>query len=59
MVSVTPRPRFVPGEMATVSIGQEAGWVLLLELVWLEEKSIASAGERIPVIKFVVRNYTH
>jgi hypothetical protein len=42
-----------------VPIGQEAGWAS--ELVWtqrLEEKSIASVGDRTPVVQLVVRHCT-
>jgi hypothetical protein len=41
MVSVTPWPRFTPGERTPVPIGLEAGWTS--ELVWtqkLEEKCL-------------------
>jgi hypothetical protein len=54
VVSVTPLPRFTP-----VPIGQEAGWAS--ELVWtqrIEEKYFASAGDRTPVVRFIVRHYT-
>jgi hypothetical protein len=49
LFSITPRPRFTPGEKTPVPIGQEAGWSS--ELVWtqrLEEKSFAYAGDRTP-----------
>jgi hypothetical protein len=48
-----------PREMTSVPIVQEAGWVS--ELVWtqsLEEKFFASGGDRIPVVKSVVRHCT-
>jgi hypothetical protein len=47
MVSVTPRPRFTPGERTSVPSVQEAGWAS--KLVWtqrLEEKSFPSGGNR-------------
>jgi hypothetical protein len=46
-------------ERPPVPIGWEAGWAS--ELVWtqtLEEKSFASAGDRIPVIEPVEKHYT-
>jgi hypothetical protein len=46
-----------PGKGPPVSIVQEAGWAS--ELVWtqrLEEKSLASAGDRTPVIRSVDRH---
>jgi hypothetical protein len=49
VVSVTPRPRFTPGERTPVHIVQEAGWAP--EPVWtqrLEEKSSAPVGDRTP-----------
>jgi hypothetical protein len=61
-----PRPRW--GEWSAsrlgralppVPIGQEAGWAP--EVVWtqrLEEKSFASAGDRTPVVQYVVRHCT-
>jgi hypothetical protein len=58
-VDVTPRPRFAPGKGPPVPIVQEAGWAW--EPVWtqrLEEKSFASAGDRIPIVQSVVRHYT-
>jgi hypothetical protein len=54
VVSVTPRPRFVPGKGPPVPIVQEAGWAS--EPVWtqrLEEKSFAPAGDRTPVVQFL------
>jgi hypothetical protein len=45
-------------ESTPVLIGQEARWAS--EMVWtqrLEEKSLASAGDRNPVIQSVVRHY--
>jgi hypothetical protein len=61
VVSITPRPRFTPpGKERPVPIVQEAGWAP--EPVWmqkLEEKSSsASAGDRTPIVKSVVRHYT-
>jgi hypothetical protein len=59
VVSVTPWPRFAPGERTPVPIVHEAGWAS--ELVWtqrLEGKSFASAGDRTPVVQSVVRDYT-
>jgi hypothetical protein len=47
LASVTPRPRFTPGERTPVSIGQEAEWAS--EAVWiqgLQEKSFCPAGDR-------------
>jgi len=42
-----------------VPIGQEAGWAPeLVSTQRLEEKSLASAGERTPVVQSVVRHYT-
>jgi hypothetical protein len=55
VVSVTPRPRFTPGEGPPVPIVQEAGWAS--ELVWtyrVEEKSFVSAEDRTPVVQSVV-----
>jgi hypothetical protein len=53
MVSVTPRPRFTPGEgTPPVPVVQEAGWAP--EPVWtqrLEEKSFAPAGDRAPIAR--------
>jgi hypothetical protein len=48
-----------PGKGPPVPIGQEAGWAP--EPVWtqrLEEKSFASAGDRIPVVQSAVRHCT-
>jgi hypothetical protein len=59
MVSITPRPRFTPGENNAVHIVQEAGWAP--EPVWtqrLEEKSSASVGDQTPVVQSVVSHYT-
>jgi hypothetical protein len=59
VVSVTPRPRFTPGEGTPVPIGQEAGWAP--EPVWmqgLEKKSSTPAGDRTPIVQPVVRHYT-
>jgi hypothetical protein len=47
-----------PGKGPPVPIGQEAGWAP--EPIWtqrLEEKSSASVGDRIPVVKSVVSHY--
>jgi hypothetical protein len=53
MVSVTPRPRFPPGErIPPVSIVQEAGWAP--EPFWthrLEEKLFASTGVGTPIAR--------
>jgi hypothetical protein len=38
VVSVTPRPRFTPGERTPVPIGQEAGWAP--EPVWTQRKNV-------------------
>jgi hypothetical protein len=49
-VSVTPRPRFAPGN--SVSIVQEAGWAT--ELVWtqrIEEKHVAYDEDQTPVFQ--------
>jgi hypothetical protein len=46
VVSVTPRPRFTPGERTPVPIGQEDGWAP--DSVWtqrLEEKSLGFCRE--------------
>jgi hypothetical protein len=59
VVSVTPRSRFTAGERTSGTLGKEAE--LASELVWtqrLEEKFFASAGDRTPVVQFVVRHYT-
>jgi hypothetical protein len=57
MVSVTPRPLYVPGERIAVPIVQDAGWAS--EPVWTQRhKSFASAGDRTPVIQSVVKHYT-
>jgi hypothetical protein len=61
VVSVKPRPRFIPGKGPPVPTGQEAGWAS--DMVWtqkLEEKSFASAGiePRSPVVQSVARHYT-
>jgi hypothetical protein len=53
VVSVTPRPRF------THMKGVPTRWAS--ELVWtqrLEQKSLASVGNRTPVVQSVVRHYT-
>jgi hypothetical protein len=55
MVSVTPRPRFTPGESTP-------GTHWASEPVWkqrLEEKHSASVGDRTPVVQSVVRHYTN
>jgi hypothetical protein len=55
VASVTPRPRFTPGERTPVPIVLEAGWAP--ELVWtqrLEEKFFA--GDRTLVVQSVVRH---
>jgi hypothetical protein len=47
VVSVTPRPRFTPGERTPVPIGKEAGWAP--EPVWtqrIEEKYFAPVEDR-------------
>jgi hypothetical protein len=59
VVSITPRPRFSPGEKPPVPIVQEAGWAP--EPVWtqrLEKKSCASVGDRTPTVQSVVRHCT-
>jgi hypothetical protein len=59
VVSVTPRSRFTPQKGPSAPIVQEAGWAS--ELVWiqrLEEKSLALARDRTPVVQSVVRHYT-
>jgi hypothetical protein len=60
VVSVTPRPRFTPGERTPpVPIGQEVGWAS--ELVWtdrLQEQFFSSAGDRTTVVQSVVRHCT-
>jgi hypothetical protein len=48
-----------PGKGPPVLIGQEAGWAP--EPVWtqrLEDKSLASVGDRTPVVQSVVRHNT-
>jgi hypothetical protein len=48
-----------PGKWSPVPIVQEAGWAP--QPLWvqrLEEKSSASAGDRIPLAQCVVRHYT-
>jgi hypothetical protein len=58
VVSITPRPRFIPGKGPPVPIRQEAGWAS--ELTWthkLEEKSSACVGDRSSVVQSVVRHY--
>jgi hypothetical protein len=64
VVSVTPRPRFRPGERTPpVTIVQEAGWAP--EPVWtqrLEEKSFRLCrGSNLdhPVVQSVARHYTN
>jgi hypothetical protein len=55
VVSVTPWPRFTPWEKISCAHWIGDGWAS--ELFWkqrLEEKSFASAGDRIPVFHFVV-----
>jgi hypothetical protein len=52
VVSVTPRPRFTPGEMTPVT--NCTGGSVGSELVWtqrLEEKSFASAGDRTSIAR--------
>jgi hypothetical protein len=52
VVSVTPRPRFTPGERTPVPIVQEVGWAL--EPVWtqrLQEKSFAPAEDRTSIAR--------
>jgi hypothetical protein len=45
MVSVTPWPRFTPGERTIVTIAQEAGWASeLVKIQRLEEKSLPLLG---------------
>jgi hypothetical protein len=62
VVSLTPRPRFSPGEKTQVSIVHEAGWAP--EPVWtqrLEEKSFRLCQESNldrPVFQPVARHYT-
>jgi hypothetical protein len=54
-----PAALYHQGEGPPVPIGQEAGWAS--QLVWtqrIEEKCFASAGDRTPVVQFVVRYYT-
>jgi hypothetical protein len=59
VASVTPRPRFTPGERTPVPIVYEAGWAP--ETVWrtqrLEEKSSATDRDGAPVVKSAVRYY--
>jgi hypothetical protein len=48
-----------PGKAPPVPIVQEAGWAS--ELVWtqrIEEKSVASTGDRTPVAQSVAKQYT-
>jgi hypothetical protein len=60
VVSVTPRPRFTPGEMTPGTqwrgdwVGPRAGWKQRLE-----EEFFPPAGDRTPVVQSVVRNYTY
>jgi hypothetical protein len=62
VVSVTPLPRFIPGERTSVPIVQEAGWAP--EPVWtqrIEEKSFhLCRGSNLdrPVVQSVARHYT-
>jgi hypothetical protein len=59
VISVTPRPRFTPGER-TPGTDWKGGW-LAPEPVWtqrLEEKSSASVGDRTLVVQSVVRHST-
>jgi hypothetical protein len=54
-----PAALYSPGKGPPVPIGQEAGWAP--EMVWtqrLEGKTFAPAGDRIPVVQFVVIHYT-
>jgi hypothetical protein len=59
VVSITPRPRFTPGERTTGThwiggwVGPRAG----LD-AGLEEKTSAPAGDRTPILQPVVRHYT-
>jgi hypothetical protein len=62
VVTVTPRPRFTPGERTPVLIGQETGWAS--EPVWIqrqEEKSFRLCrGSNLfgPVVQSVARHCT-
>jgi hypothetical protein len=54
-----PSRTLPPGKGHLVPIAQEAGWAP--EPVWtqrLEEKSFASAGNRTPIARSIVRHYT-
>jgi hypothetical protein len=54
VVSVTPRPRFIHRERLPVTIGSDAGWAPeLVRTQTPEEKSFASAGDRILVVQSV------
>jgi hypothetical protein len=60
VVSVTPRPRFAPGER-TPGTHWIGGWVSLkagLDTETGEKKSFSSARDRTPVVQSVVRHYT-
>jgi hypothetical protein len=56
VVSITPRPRLIPGE-GTTGTHCTGGWVGP-QTQRPEEKSFASVGDRTPVVKSVVRHYT-
>jgi hypothetical protein len=59
MVSVTPRPRFTPGNGSRVLIVQEAGGASEPVCTQrLQEKSFASAEDRTPAEENVTGKYT-